>query len=193
MYLISLGEHTGYPSPFRIWWKTRNSSIRPMGLHPERPCDFMAEIPAWANHCDPCCDLETRWMCWRPDYPRKKKTKWSLYWSLVLPSGGSEHSPGRTKRDWFTLTPAELVQSPGKAGFSGSWGKEKLICLPRWDHPSYCNFIFGNSPGLKPIFRISGCPRPALEQQKGGTACPLVQGSADGFKPRISCRIAKLL
>lgn len=184
--MISPGEHTGCPSPFRIWWKTRNSSIRPEQLYPERPCNFMAEIPAWANHCDPCCGLEMQWMCWRPDYPRKKP-RWPLYWSLILSSGGSEHSLGRTERDWFTLTPAELVQTPGKAGFSGSWGKEKLICLPRWDHPSYCNFIFENTALAWSLFwGFQAVPGQPWSTRKVGQPVPWCRDLRMGLSPGLA-------
>lgn len=36
-------------------------------------------------------------------------------------------------------------------------------------------------------------PKSPLEHHEGGTACPLMRGSAAGFKHRISHRIAKLL
>lgn len=84
----------------------QDNSISPVELYPERPCHFMAAVPAWANHCDSCCALEMQWTCWRPLKPHhpRKNPKWPLHWSLTLSSGGSEHSAGRTEKDWFSFT-----------------------------------------------------------------------------------------
>lgn len=101
IYLITLGftwRTHGLSFSFYALVEIQNNSTRPMELYLERPRDFMPEIPAWANHCDSCCDLETQWTCWRPDYPRNPP-KWPLYWSLIVSSGGSEHNPGRTEKD----------------------------------------------------------------------------------------------
>lgn len=113
--------------------------------------------------------LETQWMCWRSDHPQKNP-KLPLHWSLILCSGGSGHSPGRTERDWFTFTTAELVQTPGKAGPSElRWRKINLSAQVR---PSLLLqfHIWKHSPGLKPFPGFQ--PVPGQEQQERGQPVP---------------------